>query len=109
MLMGESKNGEDAAHVGCQDEGRGVGDDRVDDDLGADGLMRRVDATFLDVKADAAVVDIDSLIGPSPSPIGKNGGLSIIDREVTNYDVSRREISIWPGGYEPKASVPVNC
>lgn len=72
-------------YVGCLNEYGSVGDDRVNDNLGADSLMLGVDTALLDVEADAAVVDVDSLVGPSPAPVGVDTGLSIVNREIPNY------------------------
>lgn len=38
-------------HARGLNESRGVGDDGIDDDLGADGLSRFSNATFFDVEA----------------------------------------------------------
>lgn len=68
------------------DEDRGVGNRRVDDEVGACALLCLRGTAGFDLEADLAVLDVDVLEGPSPVPVHVDGGLGVGNLQVADSE-----------------------
>lgn len=70
--------------VGGVDADRGVADGRVEEDDGANGLGRN---TIGHVHTNLAAVNSDILQGPGPVPVHIDGGLAVLEGQVTGSEL----------------------
>lgn len=89
VLEEEGAGEEGAFGSGGLEESGGVGDDGVKDGLSADGLSWRIllRATGVDLEADTAVVEGNTLEGPAPVPESVDTSGGVVDSDVSDSEL----------------------